>query len=45
MLEAMGVSVLGDDVIEKITELTKMKDDMEKEDAWQEFVEQKKCKK
>jgi hypothetical protein len=45
MLEAMGVSVLGDDVIEKITELTKMKDDMEREDAWQEFVEQKKCKK
>ena len=45
MLEAMGVSVLGDDVIEKITEITKMKDDMEREDAWQEFVEQKKCKK
>jgi hypothetical protein len=45
MLETMGVSVLGDDVIEKITEITKMKDDMEREDAWQEFVEQKKCKK
>ena len=45
MLETMGVSVLGDDVIEKITEITKMTDDMEREDTWQEFVEQKKCKK
>lgn len=43
-LEAMGVSVLGDDVIEKINELVNWQGSIKKRNAtWQEFVEKKKC--
>ena len=43
-LEAMGVSVLGDDVVEVINEMIGMDNIDRAEASWQEFVEKKKCK-